>query len=1095
MAVSTATVPAAAATAPGAPPATAGAAPRPVGTVSLLTGDRVGVHRIGTRMLARVTPGAGRGGITFLTRQYTDERGVPHLDVIPSDAVPLLRDDRVDGRLFDVAGLLRQGYGDADRPDLPVMVQGAAAGSAVRRGGGSGGVALPGAVATRQPKATAGRMWRALTAAPGDRSLAPGLRKIWLDGRRGLALDRSVPQIGAPDAWAAGWTGKGVKVAVLDSGIDARHGDFEGRLLAVRDFTETRPDDLVGHGTHVASTIAGTGARSGARYKGAAPDADLMIGKVCPDDHCSESAVLAGMSWAATSGADIVNLSLGAPDTPGEDLLEQTVDSLSDKYGLLFVVAAGNDGSYGDETVSSPASADAALAVGAVDKSDALAPFSARGPRFGDAALKPDLVAPGVSITAARAGGVRGGAGPYTAMSGTSMAAAHVSGAAALLAQRHPDWPGDRLKAALMSSARPPAADGDGYAQGAGRVDALRAVSQDVLADPGGLSAGRFAWPHDDDKPADRTLTYRNAAASAVTLSLALDTLDPAGRPAPEGMFTLSATSVTVPAGGTATVTVRVAPSAAGPDGHYTGRVTATAGTARITTPVVADKEPESYDLAVVHTDRAGRPAAAYSSFLYGIDQRRYRVFRGGDGIATVRVRPGRYHLDGTVYTPRNGGAESDVARVVQPVVDVRRDTAVVLDARAAKPVSVTFDRAGVEPSVVGLGYLRLSAGGALVTGLIGGGFDDVFTGSLGDPAPDRELIADVGGMWVVPGRGGDHTRAAVTYNLQWFEYGSLPSGFARHVADDPLAQVTVRYRTQGQNKFGLRQWIGAESTVGYGAGYGTGFRLPVTRTEFHNVDGLVWKGHFRQYGVVDGAVTDETELAGGPVEHAPGGRYEEEWNGPVFGPGLPGPGGWVERGGDQITARIPLFSDAGTDRAGFSEVASGRTALYRDGTLVGERPAAGPATFDVPAADAAYRLEAEATRSGVSRFSTRTRTVWTFRSQHTDGWRSLPLSAVRFAPPGLDDQGAAPGDAPVEIPVTVQRQRGAPPGEAARLGVEASFDDGRTWQRLTPSGSGAAYKVTVPQPPGATFVSLRATSADGAGNTVEQTIVRAYAL
>ncbi|RZQ63504.1 S8 family serine peptidase [Amycolatopsis suaedae] len=1070
--VTTAVVPVA-----GGPPAT-GVPPVPgiEGSVTLLTGDRVTVRRIGPRLMPHVEAGPGRDRITFRTQQYTDATG-EHLAVLPSDAVPLLGAGRLDERLFDVAGLLRQGYGDDRRADLPVLVQGDGADAAVRRAGTPVRDTVPavGAVAARLAKHSLAGLWGGL--------IGPGVRKVWLDGRVPVRLDESVAQIGAPEAWRAGYTGKGVKVAVLDSGIDARHGDFDGRLAEVRDFTKTGPGDTVGHGTHVASILAGTGARSGGRFRGAAPDADLMIGKVCDGDTCAESAVLAGMTWAATSGADIVNLSLGGPDAPGRDLLEQTVDSLSEKYGLLFVVAAGNQGRYGDETVGSPATADAALAVGAVDKSDVLADFSGRGPRFGDAALKPDVTAPGVAITAARANRTHGQLGTaYTEKSGTSMAAPHVTAAAALLAQRHPDWPGSRLKAALMSSARPRDGVG-GYAQGAGRIDAYRAVSQDVVADPGGVSAGRFAWPHDDDRPVDKPVTYHNAGSEPVTLALAVDSLDPTGSPAPAGMFTLSASSVTVPAGGSATVTVRVAPTTAGPDGHYTARIRASAGTIQVVTPVVADKEPESYTLTLLHTDRAGRPAEAYASFVYGIDHRRYRVFSGNSGRAEIRVLAGRYHLDATVYTGREGGT----ATLTQPVVDVTRDTTVVLDARQALPVAVTFDRAGVQPAVAGLGYLRRSAGGMLVTGLIANGFAGLFTGRSGPPVADGELIADIGGMWQVPGPGGD---PAVTYHLQWFTYGQTPAGFARHVADDQLAEVRVRYGTQAEGRSGIRQWIGQEPTLGYGAGYGTGFRIPVTRTEFHNTDGLTWHGTFEQYRDSAG----ETELTGGPVDHEAGLRYTESWNTPVFGPGLPGTGPWVLRQGNQISARIPLFSDAATDRAGFSEVDSGRTALYRDGALVGEHSSAGQGSFDVPPEEASYRLETEAFRKDVSVLSTRTNVVWTFRSAHAAGWQPLPLLAVRLAPEGLDDHGAAPGGAPVPMAVTVQRQHGSPatPGPPA---VAASYDDGRTWQDLPVTREADGYRVTVPQQPGAAFVSLRATAVDDAGNTVEQTTTRAFAL
>jgi subtilisin family serine protease len=290
-------------------------------------------------------------------------------------------------------------------------------------------------------------------------------------------LDQSTAQIGAPAAWAAGRTGTGVTVAVLDTGIDATHPDLAGQVTAQMDFVgDSTVDDLVGHGTHVASTIAGTGAASGGKYKGVAPGAKLLNGKVCAGSFCPESAILAGMLWAAESGARVVNLSLGGADSPGADPLEEAVDALTEQYGTLFVVAAGNDGPA-PGTVGSPAGAEAALAVGSVDRDGLVANDSSRGPRATDGALKPDVTAPGVGIVAARA--ANAGIGQpvdshYLRLSGTSMATPHVAGAAAILAQTRPSWTAGQLKAALTASAAPNPAS-DVIAQGAGRVDARSA--------------------------------------------------------------------------------------------------------------------------------------------------------------------------------------------------------------------------------------------------------------------------------------------------------------------------------------------------------------------------------------------------------------------------------------------------------------------------------------------------------------------------------------------------------------------------------------------------------------------------------------------
>ncbi|MFB9511643.1 S8 family serine peptidase, partial [Streptomyces aurantiacus] len=135
-------------------------------------------------------------------------------------------------------------------------------------------------------------------------------------------------------------------------------------------------------------------------------------------------------------GADIVNLSLGDTDTPEIDPLEAQVNKLSKEKGILFAIAAGNDG--GEQTIGSPGSAEAALTVGAVDDTDKLADFSSTGPGL-DGQIKPDVTAPGVDITAASAAGsviaqeVGENPAGYVSISGTSMATPHVAGAAAIL--------------------------------------------------------------------------------------------------------------------------------------------------------------------------------------------------------------------------------------------------------------------------------------------------------------------------------------------------------------------------------------------------------------------------------------------------------------------------------------------------------------------------------------------------------------------------------------------------------------------------------------------------------------------------------------
>jgi subtilisin family serine protease len=486
--------------------------------------------------------GPGREQVTFIERKV---RG--HLQVIPVDAVPYLQAGRLDPRLFDVTTLLEFGY-DQRRADLPLIVTGPATPRGARVLRALSG--LDARVATVE-RDSIGTLWRSFTTGQPD----AGGPTIWLDGIRELALDVSVPQIGAPTAWQAGYDGTGVRVAVVDSGIDATHPDLAGKVAAQRNFVADEEDELdrAGHGTHVAGTIAGTGAASGGRYTGVAP---------------------------------------------GADPLEQAVADLTEQYGALFVIAAGNSGPR-----------------------DQLASFSSRGPRVGDAALKPDITAPGVAIASARSShNSQGEPGDqYIGNSGASMATPHVAGAAAIISQRQPDWRAAELKAALMASAQPDPATGI-FGQGAGRVDVARAIGQTIAASPASVSFGVQRWPHDHDTPVTTTVSYRNHGDADVALALEVQAAGPDGIPAPPGMFTVDESVVTVPAGGTAEVTVTADTRVDGPDGFFGGHLVATAAGSVTRTALAVEREPESYEVTVTHSDRIGQPTGQYQTLIASHD-------------------------------------------------------------------------------------------------------------------------------------------------------------------------------------------------------------------------------------------------------------------------------------------------------------------------------------------------------------------------------------------------------------------------------------------------------------------------------------------
>ncbi len=345
----------------------------------------------------------------------------------------------------------------------------------------------------------------------------PDVKDVYLDREVTINLMDSVPLIQADKVWSllvngTNVTGAGVKIAIIDTGVDYTHPDLGGclgsgcKVLGGYDFVnkDNDPIDDQGHGTHVAATAAGkmSGLLSpNESLNGVAPDSDILAYKVLDSGGSGYfSDVIMGIERAVNDGADIISMSLGAncgsynsncgPDDPVSSAVDTAVDA-----GVVAVIAAGNSGSELG-TIGSPGTARKAVTVGAINKTDSLAEFSSRGPVVWSSGslIKPDIVAPGVDICAAQWNGAWQNReclnGNHVAISGTSMATPHVAGMAALLKQKMPSLSVSEIKSLIMTSSLDL-----GYSaveQGYGRVDVLRAATSKILISED-LNFGRFS--------------------------------------------------------------------------------------------------------------------------------------------------------------------------------------------------------------------------------------------------------------------------------------------------------------------------------------------------------------------------------------------------------------------------------------------------------------------------------------------------------------------------------------------------------------------------------------------------------------------------
>jgi subtilisin family serine protease len=499
-----------------------------------------------------------------------------------------------------------------------------------------------------------------------------GARDVLPAGSYEPQLSATPQQIGAPALWGAALdtAGQGVKIGIIDSGIDPGHPFFDptgyampagfpkgqdrfttAKVIAARVFAPKSAtaasarvafsDDDSSHGTHVAGIAAGNADTNagGRRLSGVAPRAYLGNYKVFVQTssglspNANSPAIVAAIEAAVADGMDVINFSGGEPEIePSRDVVALALDAAA-AAGVVPVVAAGNDyNDLGAGSVSSPANSARAISVGAVDISGSPttrthAEFSSVGPTTISLRLKPDVAAPGVDVLSSIPGG------GWAEFSGTSMAAPHIAGAAALLRQRHVAWTVEQLKSALVQSGADSAQSSSRLAgprfQGGGVVALARADRPLLFAAPTALSFGLL----ERGRTATSTLALQDAGAGGGTWQVVAVT-----RGVSRGTRLVLPATITVP--GELSVDVSVTAAATGDLDAY---VELRRGSEVRRIPVWGRV---SAGALAKHTASTLRGAGVYRSTTAGrrnlVSRYRYPEAPGGIGVTTTLRGPER---------------------------------------------------------------------------------------------------------------------------------------------------------------------------------------------------------------------------------------------------------------------------------------------------------------------------------------------------------------------------------------------------------------------------------------------------------------------
>ncbi|MGW3561394.1 serine protease [Streptomyces sp. NPDC000963] len=490
---------------------------------------------------------------------------------------------------------------------------------------------------------------------------------------------------------------------------------------------------------------------------------------------------------------------------------------------------------------------------------------------------------------------------------------------------------------------------------------------------------------------------------------------------------------------------------------------------------VAAARAPETYTLTIRHLDRQGTATDAYLTHVTGVSgpgASEEVSPHDASGTVTVRLPEGRYLLDSTLSGPEEG---SGTDWIVQPRLDLDRDTTVTVDARTTAPVDVRPQDPDAR-FLSRLGAVEVTHGGTTRSANVMAG-PDLRVAHLGPDAEPASVKEWFDTYWE-----GGTDDYALGYS---FTSARALTGLVRHPSAASLATVEIR-RAAPEGGTG-NAFVSVQPSAGPTVGLVQPLRPLGTASVLVTPERGRWNVEY-EGPAAPGAAPDRYAENGFAVRA--GATTTHTFDNAVFGPALataPGARPAGVRDGAALSLDVPLLADGEGHAPSAPRFRSATTTLHRDGVLVGTRRGTpGRATFTTTPGAAPYRLTATATRGDGTAPGGRVTAAWTFTSAATTRPTALPLSTVRFAPAlGLD--GTGPADDRVHVPVTVQ---GAAAGSGVRsLTVSVSTDGGATWTRVPVTDGRAAFR----NPAAGRSVSLRAELADTEGNTLTQTLTDAY--